>query len=579
MAVATRRGLARAGRTEGGADVESGAEPPALRSAEAAERLLLEVVQRHADELLRVARANSLCADDAHDAYQRSLEQFVRSGRRLERATAHKWLFVVLRNEARTIRAARAATETFEPVDAERLVERHEPSPEERALDADAMDRGALALRALKPQEVRALWLRADGRSYAEIQAATGWTYTKVNRNLREGRRAFLRRCAELEAGAACAPWSAGLAALAAGEAGAAELVGLRPHLRRCPACRATLRGLHASSASMAGVLPPGLVGIALAGQTAPEQGWADRAHALVTGATSWLGRAGEALLAPVHERAVAGAASWQAALEAASSGKVAAVAASTVALAGGGVAAVRDASAPPRGEPRAVVGRRAAPAPRRAGRAGPGRLAAVRVAGPGAVVPPVLRPSVPGHAAAGEAPAHREFAAAPPARDPARSEFAARHGAVTGRAARAAGGGDARPRTTPRAPAGTEFAPARSSGGPAVRRPVTAPRPAATAPPRTARPTAGGGPGPGRVRSVSSARPVAGREPIPCRPVPSLRFGTSLPLPRESECPSASSNPKTPSESSPSPSGVRPGASSSASSCARGSTRSRSTS
>ena len=30
--------------------------------------------------------------------------------------------------------------------------------------------------------------LQAEGYSYAEIQALTGWTYTKVNRALSEGR-------------------------------------------------------------------------------------------------------------------------------------------------------------------------------------------------------------------------------------------------------------------------------------------------------------------------------------------------------------------------------------------------------
>jgi hypothetical protein len=32
----------------------------------------------------------------------------------------------------------------------------------------------------LKPQERRALGLQAAGCSYAEIEAITGWTYTKV---------------------------------------------------------------------------------------------------------------------------------------------------------------------------------------------------------------------------------------------------------------------------------------------------------------------------------------------------------------------------------------------------------------
>ena len=63
---------------------------------------------------------------------------------------------------------------------------------------------GAQALGRLKPQEVRCLLLRAEGYSYREICAETGWTYTKVNRCLTEGRRAFLERLAGIESGAEC---------------------------------------------------------------------------------------------------------------------------------------------------------------------------------------------------------------------------------------------------------------------------------------------------------------------------------------------------------------------------------------
>ena len=56
----------------------------------------------------------------------------------------------------------------------------------------------AARLARLKPDERTALALQAAGYSYAEIAAAKGWTYTKVNRCIAEGR-AALR-----EAGVAC---------------------------------------------------------------------------------------------------------------------------------------------------------------------------------------------------------------------------------------------------------------------------------------------------------------------------------------------------------------------------------------
>ena len=54
------------------------------------------VVVRHERALLRVARAASLCHDDALDAYQRALEIFVRRVETVDPATEVAWLKVVI---------------------------------------------------------------------------------------------------------------------------------------------------------------------------------------------------------------------------------------------------------------------------------------------------------------------------------------------------------------------------------------------------------------------------------------------------------------------------------------------------
>ncbi len=79
----------------------------ALRTAAQAEAMVVATVQGHADDLLRVARRYSLCADDAHEAYQRALEIYVRHARRLEADSAHRWLFTVLKHEAMAVRRQR----------------------------------------------------------------------------------------------------------------------------------------------------------------------------------------------------------------------------------------------------------------------------------------------------------------------------------------------------------------------------------------------------------------------------------------------------------------------------------------
>jgi hypothetical protein len=103
------------------------------------------------------------------------------------------------------------------------------------------------ALAQLKPDERTALLLKAEGYSYREIGQRQGWTYTKVNRAITEGRQRFLRIFASIEAGEECERFAPTLLALVEGGAESSDVVALRPHLRHCATCRATVRELHAS--------------------------------------------------------------------------------------------------------------------------------------------------------------------------------------------------------------------------------------------------------------------------------------------------------------------------------------------
>lgn len=71
------------------------------------------------------------------------------------------------------------------------FVERTEspaPGPYEVAVRSEAVERRMEALAQLFPDEKRALFLHEVGYSYQEIQDLTGWTYTKINRCMAEGR-------------------------------------------------------------------------------------------------------------------------------------------------------------------------------------------------------------------------------------------------------------------------------------------------------------------------------------------------------------------------------------------------------
>jgi len=159
------------------------------------------IVCDHQASLLRTARRHSLCADDAQDACQRGVEIFLRRAGRLRMDTAVNWLHTVVKHEAMAIRGARQRLVSgVEPA-----LDRHEgrcaPGVEERVESREQVAQGAAVLSELKPQERMALLLQAEGHSYSDISRRMGWTYTKVNRCLTEGRRSFLERYAAIEAG------------------------------------------------------------------------------------------------------------------------------------------------------------------------------------------------------------------------------------------------------------------------------------------------------------------------------------------------------------------------------------------
>ncbi|HWC25184.1 MAG TPA: sigma-70 family RNA polymerase sigma factor, partial [Solirubrobacteraceae bacterium] len=198
----------------------------------AAEELILRTIAAHADSLLRTARRFSLCPDDAQDAYQRGLEIFMAHAEGLDPARAAGWLHVVVKREAQSIRRSRQKLVASVDVDLDAHQAPSVPTPEEQLAMFDLIGRSAEALQRLKPQELRALWLRAQGHSYNDIGVMTGWSYTKVNRCLTEGRRSFLARYAEIESGAECERWLPVISAMVDGEATREQMLDLRPHLR-----------------------------------------------------------------------------------------------------------------------------------------------------------------------------------------------------------------------------------------------------------------------------------------------------------------------------------------------------------
>jgi RNA polymerase sigma factor (sigma-70 family) len=155
-------------------------------------RAALGLLGSHAALLRNTARRVSLCADDADDACQRALEILLRKAPPLEPARLVSWACVVTRREALAVRRGRERM--LSGAVAEDAASALDRRPSERPTQVELVERRERAiaalrlLAALRADERRALVLQASGYSYAEICSLTGWTYTKVNRSLAEGR-------------------------------------------------------------------------------------------------------------------------------------------------------------------------------------------------------------------------------------------------------------------------------------------------------------------------------------------------------------------------------------------------------
>ncbi len=162
---------------------------------------VLEHVLRIAGSRLRqIARHNSP-PGEAEDALQDAFESFLRHFDPAVDSDPDypiRWLTTTVKRAgwARARRASARDGQVIHPlpgVDGEateptELVEGLNAEPCEAILRGESYLEFRLHFAELKRDERRALSLLAIGLSYAEIQALTGWSHTKVNRCLSEGR-------------------------------------------------------------------------------------------------------------------------------------------------------------------------------------------------------------------------------------------------------------------------------------------------------------------------------------------------------------------------------------------------------
>lgn len=262
----------------------------ATASPESRRRAASALIQSHDAVFRRTARRYSICADDAEDAYQRALEILLTKAPPIEGDALVRWMQVVTKREALGVRRQRerllgspkpTTLEDENEQDPLESIPSESPEPNERVARRERVLRSGEALQALKPQEVRALTLKAQGYSYAEIGQMTGWTYTKINRCMAEGRKRFLQVFADIEQGRRCEELAGALSEMADGENANGSREALEFHLRSCAACRARLRAYRAIPDEVYELMPVGpLIDQSIGG--GPHEWVAERAAALV---------------------------------------------------------------------------------------------------------------------------------------------------------------------------------------------------------------------------------------------------------------------------------------------------------
>jgi RNA polymerase sigma factor (sigma-70 family) len=160
-------------------------------------QLAAELYAEKRGYLLAIARRNALSEADAEEALQEAFAAFIVHFNPERGAPPLAWLTLTLKRQCWRLRRE-AHLERRVGQEAERggqelgSVIKSIPSPgpelEERLVEHDEDHR---RLARLKVDERAALCLQAAGYSYHEIGERRGWTYTKVNRCITEGRAAL----------------------------------------------------------------------------------------------------------------------------------------------------------------------------------------------------------------------------------------------------------------------------------------------------------------------------------------------------------------------------------------------------
>jgi RNA polymerase sigma factor (sigma-70 family) len=160
-------------------------------------RLAGEIYEENYAYLLRIAKRNAASPADAEEAVQDAFVFFISDYDPQLGSPPLAWLTLTMKRRCWRLRegahhdrriGADPEGEHEEPTALiERQANRSRPVSE-RVAECDEARR---RLQGLKPDERTAIGMLAAGCTYGEVAGIRGWTYTKVNRCVYEGRRAL----------------------------------------------------------------------------------------------------------------------------------------------------------------------------------------------------------------------------------------------------------------------------------------------------------------------------------------------------------------------------------------------------
>jgi RNA polymerase sigma factor (sigma-70 family) len=166
------------------------------------QRLAGEIYEEHHAYLLRIARRNAATPADAEEAVQDTFVYFISDYDPQLGAPPLAWLTLTMKRRCWRLREGAhldrriGADPEGEHEEPTALIERQANRSRPVAERVAECDEARRRLRGLKPDERTAIGMVAAGCTYQEVGQIRGWTYSKVNRCLYEGRSALRREVA-----------------------------------------------------------------------------------------------------------------------------------------------------------------------------------------------------------------------------------------------------------------------------------------------------------------------------------------------------------------------------------------------